>query len=365
MDFQVLKDEKQFQDEFKHYEKIERECFSALSNAVRDSHEKERAQAEKTKYWSVLGSIIGTCLGILGTTINNRMRMNELRKLVSQNNTVEEIRAIGDQLQEDFSSHRTSLAGLVSSVENVVGKADHSVDNLERMSELCDIMKESSDKINVRGIDKSIEELRQQQESLNGVISSHRDQVDAKIQELLEDIFSQRQQLQVINAAAVKDREKDIKLHEKREAELKATSESMSQQSSALRETLLNSVKSIDEKMKDVRSLLLHQSQVPKETEKWIEKLERVEKTQMLLLQKGFDNVNRKLDEAAESRRHTLSALRGQYRSDTAELQVMELDNMSVMMAEHQRKTQHALVMTGLVVGVMTPVVMYAVNKLL
>ena len=243
--------------------------------------------------------------------------------------------------------------------------ADHSVDNLERMSELCDIMKESSDKINVRGIDKSLEELRQQQESLNSVITSHRDQVDAKIQELLEDIFSQRQQLQVINAAAVKDREKDLKLHEKREAELKATSESMSQQSSALRETMLNSVKSIDEKMKDVRSLLLHQSQVPKETEKWIEKLERVEKTQMLLVQKGFDNVNRKLDEAAESRRHTLSALRGQYRSDTAELQVMELDNMSVMMAEHQRKTQHAVVMTGLVVGVMTPIVMYAVNKLL
>ena len=45
--------------------------------------------------------------------------------------------------------------------------ADHSVDNLERMSELCDIMKESSDKINVRGIDKSLEELRQQQETLN------------------------------------------------------------------------------------------------------------------------------------------------------------------------------------------------------
>ena len=71
-EFQVLKDEKQYQEEFKQYEKTERECFSALSNAVRDSHEKERAQAEKTKYWSLLGSILGTCLGIIGTTINNR-----------------------------------------------------------------------------------------------------------------------------------------------------------------------------------------------------------------------------------------------------------------------------------------------------
>ena len=32
---------------------------------------------------SVLGSVIGTCLGILGTTINNRLRMRELRNLVN------------------------------------------------------------------------------------------------------------------------------------------------------------------------------------------------------------------------------------------------------------------------------------------
>ena len=70
---QVLKEEKQLQEEFKQFEKTERECFSSLSNAVRDSHEKERAQAEKTKYWSVLGSILGTCIGIFGTTINNRL----------------------------------------------------------------------------------------------------------------------------------------------------------------------------------------------------------------------------------------------------------------------------------------------------
>ena len=31
---------------------------------------------------SVIGSVVGTCLGILGTTINNRMRMKELRQIV-------------------------------------------------------------------------------------------------------------------------------------------------------------------------------------------------------------------------------------------------------------------------------------------
>ena len=122
--------------------------------------------------------------------------------------------------------------------------------------------------------------------------------------------------------------------------------------------------------MKDIRSLLLHQSQVPRETEKWIEKLERVEKTQLLLVQKGFDNVISKLDEAAETRRQALAAMRGQQRQtvvnkDNSELQLMELDNMSVLMREHQQKTQNAVIVTGLVVSVLTPVVMYAINKLI
>ena len=30
----------------------------------------------------MIGSVVGTCLGILGTTINNRMRMKELRQIV-------------------------------------------------------------------------------------------------------------------------------------------------------------------------------------------------------------------------------------------------------------------------------------------
>lgn len=70
-------------NQLQNLERLEREKFSRLSNAVRDSHEKERAQAEKTKYWSVLGSVIGTCLGVFGTTINNRYRMKELRTIVS------------------------------------------------------------------------------------------------------------------------------------------------------------------------------------------------------------------------------------------------------------------------------------------
>ncbi len=71
-------------DEFQHYEKAERDYFSALSLAVRDSQEKERAQAEKSKYWSIIGSICGAVIGIVGTSINNWARMRELRRLMTE-----------------------------------------------------------------------------------------------------------------------------------------------------------------------------------------------------------------------------------------------------------------------------------------
>ena len=173
-------------------------------------------------------------------------------------------------------------------------------------------------------------------------------------------MFNQRKQLQQLGAAATKDKERDIKLSEKRDAEYKAATESLNQHSEALRETMTNIMKSIDEKMKDVRSLLLHQSQVPKETEKWIEKLERVEKTNLLLLQKGFDNVTKKLDEAAETRRQTLAAMRGRQRlSDNSEMQLMEMDNVAVILGEQQRQTRNTVMITGLLLCA----VMCAVQK--
>jgi hypothetical protein len=47
---QILRRERQLMQDFSDLEKLERESFSLLSAAVRDSHEQERAQAEKTKY---------------------------------------------------------------------------------------------------------------------------------------------------------------------------------------------------------------------------------------------------------------------------------------------------------------------------
>jgi len=367
---QVLKEERNLQDEFKFHEKSEREYFSALSNSVRNSHEKERAQAEKTKYWSVLGSILGACIGIIGTTINNRMRMNELRRLVSQNSSVEEIQAIGTELKEDFSGHRDSLATLVTEVKGVIEQAGSSLQNLDKMEELFTTLRDSSDKINTRVLDKTVEELRKQQELLSKVISEHREQLDTRLEELQGNMFVQNKNVGQLTHITLKDREKEQKAAENREVEWRGKIEALSKQNEALKDVLNANTKGIEEKMKDVRSLLLAQTQVPRETERWAEKVDRNEKRNMMILQEGFDNLNKKLNEAAQARNQALAAMANMNNKEhkenhNPELQLLQLDSVTVLLNNHQKKTQQAVIMSALVVGILTPVAVFSFSKLL
>ncbi|OQV24372.1 putative Coiled-coil domain-containing protein 51 [Hypsibius exemplaris] len=80
----LVKEERTFQQAANDSETAERGAFSLLSAAVRESHEKERARAERTKYWSVIGSVIGAMIGIVGTSLNNHLRMKELQSLVTR-----------------------------------------------------------------------------------------------------------------------------------------------------------------------------------------------------------------------------------------------------------------------------------------
>lgn len=80
----VLKEERRLADLFNRCEQEERENFSMLSSAVKESHEKERLQAERTKYWSIIGSVIGGLIGVCASSISNEFKMRELRKLVRE-----------------------------------------------------------------------------------------------------------------------------------------------------------------------------------------------------------------------------------------------------------------------------------------
>ncbi|XP_050537335.1 mitochondrial potassium channel-like isoform X3 [Daktulosphaira vitifoliae] len=63
-------------------EKEERDSFILLSTTLKDSHDRERIQAERTKYVSIVGSILGTVIGIIGSTVINAWKMNEFKRMV-------------------------------------------------------------------------------------------------------------------------------------------------------------------------------------------------------------------------------------------------------------------------------------------
>lgn len=69
-------------NQLKKQEDSEREFFSVFSRSLRDSQEVERMRQEKTKYLSLIGSIVGALLGIIGTSINHAMKRNDFKKIL-------------------------------------------------------------------------------------------------------------------------------------------------------------------------------------------------------------------------------------------------------------------------------------------
>lgn len=82
----VLVEERKLKTDLEGFVALERDNFAALSAAVRNAHERERSRAERTKYWSIIGSACGAVLGILGSTVLNIRRMKEIKLTVQENN---------------------------------------------------------------------------------------------------------------------------------------------------------------------------------------------------------------------------------------------------------------------------------------
>lgn len=112
----IIKRERQLVDDFRRLERSERDCFTLLSNRLRDSHEKERERAEKTKYGSIIGSIICGSIGIVGGTWINRYRLKEIKSIVQDStepgrfqNLVEQLGSAVDNQQQKINSFIAEL----------------------------------------------------------------------------------------------------------------------------------------------------------------------------------------------------------------------------------------------------------------
>ncbi|XP_038135599.1 mitochondrial potassium channel [Cyprinodon tularosa] len=82
MEHKLLQEERRLRTAYESAESLEREKFALFSAAVRESHEKERTRAERTKNWSIIGSVLGALIGVMGSTYINRVRLQELKNLL-------------------------------------------------------------------------------------------------------------------------------------------------------------------------------------------------------------------------------------------------------------------------------------------
>lgn len=122
---EIIKEETAVADDVKTLEEQVRSNFSLLSSALRDSHEKERAQAERTKYWSIIGSVVGAVIGIIGTTINNYRRMKELRSIVqTSTESTQDYKSIAMQLCDAVKFQNSKHDAFLSDIREVVQVRD-------------------------------------------------------------------------------------------------------------------------------------------------------------------------------------------------------------------------------------------------
>ncbi|XP_052043162.1 mitochondrial potassium channel isoform X2 [Apodemus sylvaticus] len=121
LEHRMLQEEKRLRIAYLRAEDSEREKFSLFSAAVRESHEKERTRAERTKNWSLIGSVLGALIGVAGSTYVNRVRLQELKALLleAQKGPVSLQEAIREQAssyslqQKDIQDLMMDLKGLV------------------------------------------------------------------------------------------------------------------------------------------------------------------------------------------------------------------------------------------------------------
>jgi len=116
-----LQEEKRYRAAYLNAEESEREKFSLFSAAVRESHEKERTRAEKTKNWSIIGSVLGAIIGVLGSTYVNRVRLQELKVLVleAQKGPINLQEAIKEQASSYYLQQK-DLSDVIADLKNVL-----------------------------------------------------------------------------------------------------------------------------------------------------------------------------------------------------------------------------------------------------
>lgn len=124
LEHKLLQEERRLRTAYENAESSEREKFSLFSAAVRGSHEKERTRAERTKNWSIIGSVLGALIGVMGSTYVNRVRLQELKNLLLEAQKGPE--SLQEALRVQAGNHRSQqdeLRTLIDSLRVAVNDA--------------------------------------------------------------------------------------------------------------------------------------------------------------------------------------------------------------------------------------------------
>ncbi|XP_014668014.1 PREDICTED: coiled-coil domain-containing protein 51-like [Priapulus caudatus] len=143
-----IKEEKLAVSEYEALEKEEREHFISLSGALKGSQRQEQQYSEKTKYWSIIGSVCGITIGVLGATINNYVRQRKLRKIVrdASNANLHDL-LVG--LSATMEGSQEGMKEISADVDDMMSKLnEHNANNSEQNDCIANLKKQLNDILN-------------------------------------------------------------------------------------------------------------------------------------------------------------------------------------------------------------------------
>uniref|UniRef100_A0A674MJE2 Coiled-coil domain containing 51 n=1 Tax=Takifugu rubripes TaxID=31033 RepID=A0A674MJE2_TAKRU len=117
LEHKLLQEERRLRTAYENAEGSEREKFALFSAAVRESHEKERTRAERTKNWSIIGSVLGALIGVMGSTYINRVRLQELKSLLLEAQKGPE--SLQEALRVQAGNHRSQQEELRTIIDDL------------------------------------------------------------------------------------------------------------------------------------------------------------------------------------------------------------------------------------------------------
>ncbi|KAF5284156.1 hypothetical protein FQR65_LT00156 [Abscondita terminalis] len=109
---EILKNEIDVSNKFKNCEHEERETFTAYTNAIKDSHEMQRAQYEYNKYFGIILSIFGSFCVFCYSTLRKRDVENCIDERLDKNEVILKMKEIITNKSDDNTVSYLSYGGI-------------------------------------------------------------------------------------------------------------------------------------------------------------------------------------------------------------------------------------------------------------